>query len=509
MDQPAPSGSPPDGDDSLLAKTASGAGWVVGFRMVTRLLGLLNTLILARILGPGDFGLVALASGFTSTVDALVNFSVDEAIIRDQAPDRALYDTAFTLNLARGLATAGAVAAAALPVAAFFHEPRLVAVLLALAASSLVAALENVRAADLVRNFQFGREFRLWTVPRILSVVVGIAVALAFHTYWALVVAILAGRTLRTAMSYAMIPYRPRLSLAAWRRILGFTTWSWVAWILVVARDRADVFLVGRLFTAAQVGVYALGVEIALLPNTELIEPLSRACFPSFSELRRRGLSMGASYVRLLGAACTVVLPAGVGIAAVADPLVRLAFGPDWDAAIPMIQILGVSGVLAVVGTLSGTMFSASGLLRTSCAVAAAALLVRIALLVLLVPGGTLTTVAIAIALVTVLEQAAILAITVRRFAIRLRDLLAAVARTAAATAAMATAMAATGLGFHVVANNPAQHLALSIAVGAAAYAAALALLWHLAARPDGPERDLLTAATRLTPRLRPHPHPP
>ena len=491
-----------DTTGAVLAKAAGGAGWVVGFRVVTRSLGLLSTLVLARILGPGDFGLVALAAGFTQTVDALVNFSVNEAIIRERTHDRALYDTAFTLSLLRGLVTAGVVAAVAYPGAEFFHEPRLAPVLLALAVSSLIAALENVRAADLARDFEFRREFQLWTVPRLLQVFGTIAVALAFRSYWALVFGILVGRSLRTALSYIMIPYRPRLSLSAWHRIFGFTAWSWVAYILVVVRDRVDTFLIGRLFSPAQVGVFALGAEIATLPHTELIDPISHACFPSFAELRRRGLGLGRAYVRLLGAASSIILPAGVGIAAVADPLVRLAFGPGWDEAIPTVQILGVSGALAVVGSLSGTLFNAAGLLRTSCAVAAVALLLRIVLLVALVPGGTLATVAQVIAVVAVLEQSAILLVTMRQFGVRPGELAAALGRTVVATAAMAAALVVSGLGFCTPSGAPLSALLIAIPAGVATYAFALAALWLLARRPDGPERDLLTTLARLTRRF-------
>ena len=484
---------------SLLAKTGAGAGWVVGFRMVTRLLGLLSTLVLARVLGPGDFGLVALASGFTQAIDALTDFSINEAIIRDPAPDRPLYDTAFTMSLTRGLVTTTVVAALAWPAAGFFHEPRLAPVLVALAFASLAGALENVRSADLVRTFQFRREFQLWTLPRVVQVAATISVALVFRSYWALVFGIVLGRSLRTGLSYIMIPYRPRVSVAAWRRILGFTTWSWAVWLAVVARDRVDTFLIGRIFNPAQVGVYALGAEISALPTTELVDSLARACFPSFAQLRNRGMSAGTAYVRVLGAGATLALPAGAGIAAVADPLVRLAFGPGWLGAIPVVQILSAAACLGVVGSLSGTLFSAFGLLRLNFAVISAVTVVRAALLALLVPGGGLTVAAAVIAAVTVAEQAVLLLLTMRRFAVRASQLVAALSPTVLATGLMAASMAVTGFGFQPVPDHVPQALAASITFGAAVYVAALGLLWVVAGRPDGPARDLLTMAGQVT----------
>jgi len=225
----------PDAPESLLAKTANGASWVIGFRVVTRLLGIASTLTLVRLLGPGDFGLVALAGSFAQTIDMIANLSVHEAIIRERAPDRAMYDTAFTMNLLRGLLTSAAVVAAAVPAAYFFHEPRMVGVLLAMAAASLIGAVENIKTANFVRDFAFRLEFRLWTIPRVLQVIATVSAALLWQSYWALVFGILVARVARTVLGYAMLPYRPRLTLVAWRRITGFTIWSWAIYMVAGA----------------------------------------------------------------------------------------------------------------------------------------------------------------------------------------------------------------------------------------------------------------------------------
>jgi O-antigen/teichoic acid export membrane protein len=483
---------------SLLSKTAGGAGWVVGFRMVTRLLGIVSTLTLARLLGPGDFGLVALASGFAQTVDAVTNLSVHEAIIRERAPERSMYDTAFTMSLIRGLVTAAVVAAAASPVAGFFHEPRLAVVLLALAGSNLIGAVENIATADFMRTFAFHKEFQLWTIPRVLQVIVTISFALIWPTYWALVAGIVTGRVARTVLSYTMYPYLPRITLSAWRRIAGFTAWSWVTYMIVILRDRIDTLLIGRLFSAGQVGIYALGGEIASLPTTELIEPLCRACFPGFSQLRHDGLSVGQTFVRLLGAAAMLVLPAGAGIAAVADPLVKLAFGTRWLEAIPMIQILGVTATLGLIGSLSGTLFSAYAMLRTTMIITAVTTALRAALLLAFLPGGTLTTAAAVVAVVVSIEQSAYLVIAMRRFHVRTLDLVRAVYRSFVATLAMTGCLLWLGLGFTPVDDGFALRLVVAVAAGASIYAAVLAGAWVAAGRPDGAERDLLAIVNRL-----------
>jgi O-antigen/teichoic acid export membrane protein len=483
----------PPAEDSLLAKTAKGAGWVIGFRLSTRVLGLVSTLILVRLLLPGDFGLIALASSFAQTVDAVANLSVHEAIVRERAPDRAMYDTAFTMSLIRGLITAGVVAGASWPVALFFREPRLAAVLLALAASSLIGAVENIATADFMRTMAFRKEFQLWTLPRVLQVVGTISFALIWPSYWALVFGIVFGRVIRTAMSYAMYPFLPRLTLTAWRRIIGFTGWSWAIYMVGMVRDRTDTMLVGRFFSSTRVGIYALGNEIAALPTSELIDPLTRACFPSFSQQHHAGQNVGQTYLRLLAASALFVLPAGMGIALVADPLVKLAFGPLWLEAVPVIQILGISASIAAIGSLSMTLFSACNMLRSTFTIMAVATVPRIVLMVIFLPGGTLVTAATLSALLGVAEQMAYITLTVRRFDVPLRDLLRAVWRSVLGTLVMAAALIWLGLGFAPAADAFTRHLLTDSTVGAAIYGTVVILAWIAAGRPDGPERDVLT----------------
>ena len=147
--------------------------------------------------------------------------------MREQAPSRALYDTGFTLNLFRAGLTGGLLAFCAYPLGRFFNEPRLANVLLALAVGTLATGLTNIGIVDFRRDLTFDREFKLLVLPRIAGVLVTVGAALALHSYWALIAGIMTGRLLGVVLSYIMHPYRPRLSMQAWRQLAGFSGWSW------------------------------------------------------------------------------------------------------------------------------------------------------------------------------------------------------------------------------------------------------------------------------------------
>ncbi len=146
----------------MLARTATGTGWIVGWRMATRLFGL----ILVRLLVPGDFGLVALGTTFIVAVDALSTLGVEDALVREPAPTRAMYDTGFTLSALRGVITSAVIAVTAVPIASFFADPRLADVLWALAAGTLIGGIGSIGVVDFRRDMAFEKEFLLQILPR-------------------------------------------------------------------------------------------------------------------------------------------------------------------------------------------------------------------------------------------------------------------------------------------------------------------------------------------------------
>ena len=483
------------GVGGLLAKTARGAGWVVAWRMVTRALGMVSTLCLVRLLSPADFGLVALATGFTQAVDGFAQFGVEDALVRTISRERAAYDSAFTLNLIRAVVTAAAIAVSAPWVAKFFSEPRLAAVVWALALATALDGLSNIGVVDFRRDFAFHKELQLLLLPRIASIAAAIAVAAIWHSHWALVVGILSFRVLKVAAGYAMHPFRPRLGLSAWRALVGYSTWTWAISMAMLLRDRIDGFATGRILGSGFVGIYAIGAEIAALPTTELVEPLNRAAFSGFSQARRDGTPVGPTYLRVVGTAALLTIPAGIGIALVAGPLVAAAFGERWLAAVPVVRILGCAGVVAVFGNIAMVLLGTHGALRPIFQATVLGLLGRFGLLLALLPRFGLTGGAAALAIAMVAEQVLLTGFALRRFPLAARDVLGLVWRPLLAAGAMAALLAAS---LHVVASQSPADLLPAMLAGACAYVAVLGAAWLLAGRPAGPERDLLDAARRV-----------
>jgi O-antigen/teichoic acid export membrane protein len=486
---------------SLRARTARGAGWTAALRVLVRGLGFVSTLILARFLAPGDFGLVALALAAQQAIDTLAFIGVDEALIRAPAPDRGLYDTGFTLNVLRGLTIGLLLAAAAWPAAAFFGEPRLAWVLVVLGISVAIEGFANVGLVDFWRAMDFGKEVRLTVLPRLAGAVLAIGIAAGLHSYWALVAAVLLQRVLRVVISYRMHPYRPHLSLAARGTLLGYSAWSAALSGAVVLRDRAGIFLMARLLDSAGLGVFTVGWDIASTPTSELVAPLSRAAYSGFAAAQHAGDDVAETYLRVAGMAGLLIMPLGFGLSLTAAPLVRLAYGAAWTDAIPVVQILGAVGGSTVFGYLAWTVVYAHARLSTCFAITLAAALLRIVLLVVLMPAFGVAGAAWATAASLGVESALYLVRIVRDHGVAVGGLLRCAWRTVVGVGAMIAVLYGYGLGWAPApgsASDAVAQLSLALPLGAVVYAMTVSFLWFLSGRPGGAEADSFALMARL-----------
>ena len=470
---------------------ARGAGWLYGYRSLERLLDFLAIVVLARILSPEDFGLVAIAASFVTIIEGLAAFDVNRALIRIRDEARELYDSAWTLSLLRGLLAAAVM----LAIAPLLTDGRIAAVMCALAASPILSGLANPRFVTFERDLVYSRLALLTLGARIGAFSVTVAVAVLTRSYWALVVGMLAGALVGLALSYLLRPFRPRFSLARFADIFGFSGWLSLTTIVTTLSMQTDKLIVGRLLGVADAGLYFMTQRVGVLPTRELISPLQRALFPSFSELaeeRERLRRVVRESVNVLG---SLSLPAGGGFALVADDFVPLVLGEQWTAIVPLLTVL--VPYLGLRATLSTALPCVMALGRTR-------LLFRVSLLYALVHlpafvGGTaafgLTGSIWSIVGAGVLYSYLNAWMLRRTLGIGLAEILVQLRRPLGATLLMAGAVLAVAAA---VPTAPASvggswlSLASRVAAGGLVYCGALYALWRLEGRPEGIERRLL-----------------
>lgn len=475
---------PPD----LGRRMASGALWMVALRVSQRAIGLVSTIILARLLVPEDFGLVALATTFAAILEVAGDFGVDTALICDRTASRREYDTAFTVQVLRGLLIGLVLVAGAPWIAAFFGDPRLEPLFWVIAAGAVVQGFWNIGIVDFRRDLEIAREFAFHFWGKLGSFLIAVGLALLWRSYWALIVAILARRVILLVLSYTMCAYRPRLSLAGLGRLLHVSKWLLLQNALFFLRERIDALLVGKLMGPAALGLYDLALEVASLPTSEVAGPVNRAVFPGYARMGGDRGRLRRGYCDAVGVILLVTVPASVGIGLLADPLVLLLLGEHWRPAVPLIQALVVFGVLRCSYTTAGAVYLALGRLRVEPALMLLFIAVLVPSLYLLTGRFGVFGAALALTLATASGLVANLVMLRRLVGLGVGELFRPLGRTFFATAAMAAAIRLLPLG----SLPPVAAILLGTVTGAAVFLAVLAGSWLLAGRPAGPERGVL-----------------
>lgn len=474
----------------MQGKIAAGAALVFLYRLIDRSLGIVSTLVLARLLMPEDFGLVAMAAAVIAVIELTTAFGFELALVQHRDPKRVHYDTAWTLNISISGAAALVVCALAWPAAWFFKEPRVVEIMLFSALTMFVGGFENVGTVNFRRAMDFKRDFAFLGGKRLIGFIATICASLALHSYWGLLIGALVQRFAGIALSYAMQPYRPRLALGAWRELYHFSRWTLLSNVLIAGLQRAPHFAVGRIFGGASLGHYVIASDVGGMPTTELAAPLNRSSIPGYARLQDDRAALRATFGGVNGLLALIVFPAGIGLALVARPTVEVLLGHRWIDAVPLMQVLSCAGIAVALGSNYGSLCIAVGKPKLNMMLLALRLTCLIIGLMVLPRWLGVVGAAWAELVAASVSLVAGLIVVRREIELTIASVLGQWWRPALASAAMTAAVLPT-LAWADRYNDYIQ-LVVGITAGAVAYSLALGGLWVLAGRPSGAESQLV-----------------
>jgi O-antigen/teichoic acid export membrane protein len=468
-----------------------GTALMVGMKWIARLMGLVNTAILARILAPADFGVVAMCMLVIGVLDVACELNLAMVLIQRKETSDAEWNSAFTLRALQGLGV-GLLIFFARPVAVwYFQDERVGAILPYLALSSVFQGLENIGLIAYRRDLDFGKDFLFMLARKVLQISATIVAALVLRNYWALVIGIILGSALTTVLSYVVHPYRPRLTFRAAGELWGVSKWFIVNNISYYLLEKTDEMVVGGRAGSRALGTYSVASEIAELPTSEIILPMMRALFPGFARLQGEPERLRTSYLNVLGFTTTFACSVGFGTGLLAPYLVPIVLGPKWLDAIPLLSVLAIGGAIRMIYHNTGALLLAVGRTRAVALTAAAQALLGPPFLWVAIRGGNV----LAMTYVKVILAAVFLVVwfsTVRRFL--------GIPFTAIAGNLYRPLLAGTAMYCGVLALRPFLPQSLlggmltTIGAGALLFTGVLLGVWGLARRPSGAESFLLEA---------------
>ena len=323
--------------------TAISSSWTIGARLISRTIDLGTMIVLAHVLRPQDFGLVAIAMTVIYIVEAALELPLSQALVRLKELESEHYDTAFTLGLIRGLILAFTLCAASWPFAHFYADRRLMPLVCVLSLAPGSRGLVSPRLADFSRNFDFTPDFIMEFVGKLAAFATAISLALLTRSYWAIAAGTLVSPIVSTSISYILAPYRPRLSLDRLPTFSGFLGWITAAQVVSSFNWQADRLLLGKLTSKAELGLFTAANDTSNIPLAAFLSPIMRPLLSAFSVTRDNTARLVSSYQSSATAIVTLGLPLLVGESLLARAGVRLLLGPNWAGSAELLRWLALS----------------------------------------------------------------------------------------------------------------------------------------------------------------------
>lgn len=485
---------------SIQREIVRGTAWMVGARWTVRGIGFVSTIILARLLVPADFGLVALASMLTGLIGVFSELGLVYWLIREAEPRREHFDTAWTLQTLVNGALALVIVASAPFVKDWFGKPELGPVMQCLALALVLQGTANPAIAWFRKNMDFYRDSLTIVVPKVAAFLVTLALAFHLRSYWALVAGILVFNVTYFAISYVLHPFRPRFDLSRVGEMWAFSFWSLMHTIFEYLADQIDTLIVGRFKSTREVGLYHVANDVGGSPLVELAQPMSRVLMPAYVKIMDDRAALSLVFAKVLSGMALLAFPIGVGVALVAADAVAVVLGPQWVECAPLMQVLAPASAMFAMSFPIYALLTALGRPQISARLTFIQVVLLAALMLPAAAYYGLAEVAAARLAVMAVMLAVVAVVFARIAHLSPGTILASVWRPALAAAAMALAVHLVQDG---LADAPAiVRLASSILAGAAAFGAAVLAAWAAIGRPATIEADLLAVARALVGRL-------
>lgn len=334
--------------DSLKKKTLQGALWTLLERLGTQVVGFVVTIVLARLLTPTDYGVIGMLAVFMSISQMFIDFGFGSALIRKKDRTDVDFSTVFWFNLASSIFFYTLLFFAAPAIAAYYHMPILVGILRVIGLNLIIHALYTIQITRLTAAVNFKPQAKVSVSSCVLSGAVGIALAYFGFGAWALVGQQLFAALFSGTLYWIFSGWRPAFvfSWPAFCELFAFSSKIVAAGLLHTIYTNISPLIIGRKYTAADLGFYSRADTLAQLPGGIFQGTLGRVVFPILSSIQDDEPRLRAAYNKYLRLMTSIVAPSMLLLAACAKPLILLLIGEKWLPCVPYLQLLAIGWMI-------------------------------------------------------------------------------------------------------------------------------------------------------------------
>ena len=349
--------------ESLKNKTVKGTVWSSLDAFLGQGITFLVGLVLARLLSPEEYGLIAIITIFISVFNSIVDSGFSNALIRKQDATEADYNTVFYTNLAISAVLSTALFFGAPRIADFFSRPQLTSLTKAMSSVVIINAFAIVQNIRLTKNIDFKTKTKVSLIASLTSGVIGIAMAFGGFGVWSLVAQQISKQLLNSVFLWFFIRWMPKL-LFSWKSFKEMFDFGWkllVSGLINTIWTEIYQVIIGKFYQPQTLGQYTRAQQFSSIFSSNLTSIIQRVSYPVLSQLQDDKERLKSGYKRIIKITMLVSFVLMLGLAAISKPMILVLIGDKWLPAVPFLQILCFNMMLYPLHSINLNMLQVQG----------------------------------------------------------------------------------------------------------------------------------------------------
>lgn len=350
-----------------MPSTRSTIIWSMIWRLLEKcsvqIVSFIVTIVLARLLLPEDYGIIALITIFIALADVIVDGGLNMALVQKKDADNIDFSTVFFVSLTLSLLLYVVLYYSAPFIADFYHSPELIPVVRVLSLSLFLYALNSIQRAYISRKMLFRKMFYCNLLAVVLSGVIGITLAYKGYGVWALVAQSISNIFFSSLLMWFVVRWRPSFVFSL-HRFSGLFSFGWKIFLsnfIITLFVKFRALIIGRMYKPATLAYYDKGNQFPGLISDTVCGAIQSILFPAFSEVQEDRVRVKSMMRRSINVTCLFMFPLMAGLIAVAKPLVLFLLTEKWLPCVPFLQIICISNFFRPITIPNGQAITAMG----------------------------------------------------------------------------------------------------------------------------------------------------
>src|SRR4030042_2236902 len=344
-----------------LNNTIKGVSWVGALRVFTRILSLVKTIVLARLLLPNQFGIYGIAALIVAFLEILTDTGINVFLIQEEDDVEHYVNTAWVVSILRGTLICLLIVLFSTFVSSFFKTPESRNILLLISIVPLIKGFINPSIVKFQKYLLFKKEFIFRSFLTLIEAVLTITFAIITKSAVSLVIGLLISAVFEMALSFYIAKPIPslRFKIENFKLVFNRGKWITLAGIFEYLYRNLDNITVGKILGVTSLGYYDMAYKISILPITEVSEVFSKVTFPIYTKIKEDKKRLKKAFMKVMLTTTVIVLPIVIILIIFTEPLVLLFLGKNWLPIINVLKVLSIFGAIRSISGISSALFLA------------------------------------------------------------------------------------------------------------------------------------------------------